>query len=154
MARRHFPHSVDTGAMWSFDRIEDANVELVIHLPGLSDLPIPGTIRAHVGATVRFAGPESMLYAGLSWTFKVPGTPVFVEGTFGGALHNGALSGAVWPDRNLGCPLLFRESASLGFDLTDSAAVMLTVEHASHAGLCGNNNRGLTNMGVRVAVKF
>src|SRR5690606_1739066 len=84
-----------------------------------------------------------------SWTFHPFDGPVFIEGTFGGSINNGLASGAVEPARNLGCNVLFRESASVGVDINEHANVMLTLEHASHAGLCGPNNQGLTNLGVR-----
>jgi hypothetical protein len=50
--------------------------------------------------------------------------------------------------------VLFRESASIGYQITEQANIMLTVDHASHAGLCGPTNTGLTNLGVRVGWKF
>jgi len=53
----------------------------------------------------------------------------------------------------LGCHVLFRESASLGFNLTESWRIMGTIEHNSNAGLC-DFNRGLTNAGVRLGYKF
>lgn len=152
-----FLHSVDEtgpgGALINATRLQDANVELLFS-PDWAGPFMIGELRPHVGATVNFGGLESMAYAGLSWTVPVGDTPIFVEASLGGALHNGTLSGAVTPLRNLGCPVLFRESASLGWNFTDAASVMLTVEHASHAGLCGANNRGLTNLGVRFGYKF
>lgn len=149
-------HSTDEtgpgGTFWNLTRIQDANVELLFS-------PIDawtgwGEIRPHVGATVNFGGLESMAYAGLSWKVNLFDSPVFFEGAFGAAVHNGAASGAAAPARDLGCALLFREAANLGVDVTENASVMLTLEHASHAGLCGPLNRGLTNLGVRVGVRF
>ena len=44
--------------------------------------------RPHVGGSLNFDGQTSFAYAGLSWTIDV--TPdVFVEGSLGGAVHNG-----------------------------------------------------------------
>lgn len=153
-----FAHSVDEpgpdGAFWNVTRIEDANVELLFTPPDSDFWRILGSPRPHVGATVNFGGLESMAYAGLTWTWHVFDTPLFVEGTFGAAVTNGATSGAVFPARNLGCPVQFRESASLGYQVTPQASVMLTLEHASHAYLCGENNRGLTNLGMRFGWKF
>lgn len=150
-------HSVDepgpNGLFWNPTRIQDANVELLFDSDFSKWVPL-GELRPHLGATIDFGGLESMVYTGLSWTFQVPNTPVFVEGSFGGALHNGTLHAAIAPARNLGCPLLFRESASVGWKLTENASVMATVEHASHAGLCGSDNRGLTNFGVRFGYRF
>jgi lipid A 3-O-deacylase len=148
-----FAHSVDELTL-DMTRIQDANVELLIGLPTLDQMIGIGQIRPHVGATVNFGDLESMAYAGLSWTVPVFDTPVFIEGSFGAAVHNGESDGATPPGRNLGCSFLFRESVSVGVNVTESASIMATLEHASHAHLCGNNNRGLTNLGVRVGWKF
>ncbi|MHB1111424.1 MAG: acyloxyacyl hydrolase [Devosia sp.] len=155
-----FFHSVDHAPPGSFlgfldtTRLHDANVELLFNPFDLGDFNWIGEIRPHLGATVNFGGLESQVYAGLSWTWHVFDGPVFIEGTFGGALHNGATSGAIYPARNLGCSALFRESASIGFDITEQASIMATVEHSSHAGLCGAGNMGITNLGVRAGWKF
>jgi len=148
-----FGHSVDGSDGFHFDHVEDANFEALFSLPQLDSFIWLGQVRPHVGATVNFGGKESMAYAGLSWTVPL-GDMFFVEGAFGGAIHNGELHDAVDPLRSLGCPVLFHEAVSLGANITDNASVMLTAEHASHAGLCGNDNRGLTNMGVRFGFKF
>lgn len=153
-----FFHSVDRAPPGSFfldtSRLQDANVELLFTPFELGDFNWIGEIRPHVGATVNFGGLESQVYAGLSWTWRVFDGPVFIEGTFGGTVHNGAATGAVYPARNLGCAVMFRESASIGFDITEQASIMATVEHSSHAGLCGPVNEGITNLGVRVGWKF
>jgi hypothetical protein len=153
-------HSVDepgadsTMGIFNLTRRQDANVELLFKSPDLDAFRWMGSPRPHVGATVNFDGLESMAYFGLTWRAQVFDTPVFVEGSFGGALVDAERHGAIYPKRSLGCNFMFHESASLGYDLTDQASVMLTVEHASHAFLCGEDNRGLTNLGVRVGFKF
>ena len=153
-------HSVDHAPPGSFlgfidtTRLQDVNVELLWQPFDLGDWNWIGQIRPHVGATLNLGGLESQAYAGLSWTHFIAGGPVFIEGTFGGTIHNGALQGATYPARSLGCQVLFRESASLGYQFSDQASVMLTVDHASHAGLCGPTNTGLTNLGLRFGWKF
>jgi lipid A 3-O-deacylase len=110
--------------------------------------------RLHVGGSANLAGDTSFAYAGLTWTFDI--TPqFFVEGTFGGAIHNGNTDSIVIPpgEAALGCSPLFRESASLGYRLTPSWSVMATVEHLSNAGIC-KQNRGLTNIGLRLGYTF
>jgi len=78
----------------------------------------------------------------------------FIEGTFGGAYHDGPLS---WhaPDyrSSYGCRLNFHESGSLGFGLDENWRMMATVEHMSNGGLC-EPNAGLTTYGVRLGCKF
>jgi lipid A 3-O-deacylase len=114
------------------------------------DVLIP---RAHVGTTLNFDGRTSSAYAGLTWTLDV--TPqVFVEASFGGAVHNGKTGPVIVPEHNaLGCSPLFRESASIGYRFTPALSAMVSVEHLSNGGLC-SNNRGLTNTGVRIGYSF
>ena len=138
---------------WIDSQIQDANVELLFTPFDLGSFNSWGELRPHVGATVNFAGLESMVYGGLSFTSHLFDTPLFIEGTFGGAVHNGASSGAVAPARNLGCPVLFHESVSVGYDVTPDLSVMITADHISNAGLC-DFNRGLSKIGVRVGWKF
>ena len=155
-----YSHSVDEpGALFGvFDvsRVQDVNVELLFDTPGMSDWLAWGVLRPHLGATVNFAGLESMVYGGVSWTVPIAETPLFFEASFGGAVHNGSTGPygtATYPARDLGCSLAFRQSASLGVMINDNASIMATVEHASNANLC-QSNRGLTNMGIRFAYKF
>lgn len=150
-------HSVDhvpQGSLLDTSRLQDVNVELLWRPFDLGEWNWIGEFRPHVGATINFGGLESHAYAGLSWTHFIAGGPVFVEASLGGTIHNGALQGAIAPARSLGCQVLFRESASVGFQFTEQASMMLTVEHASHAGLCGPTNTGLTNLGLRFGWKF
>lgn len=153
-----FSHSVDEPGdfLGTFDmqRVQDLNVELLFDVPAMSDWLVWGELRPHLGSTVNFGGLESMVYGGLSWTVPVFNTPLFLEASFGGAIHNGNTDQtAVYPARSLGCTVLFRESLSVGTQITENASIMATIEHASNANLC-NDNRGLTNMGLRVGWKF
>lgn len=153
-----YAHSVDEpGAffgVFNTSRVQDLNVELLFDVPTLTEWVTLGEVRPHLGATVNFGGLESMVYGGVSWTVPVFDTPLFVEATFGGAVHNGNTTvGAVYPARGLGCPVLFRESASIGLKVNENASIMATIEHASNANLCADN-RGLTNMGIRFGWTF
>lgn len=150
-------HSVDhapPGMFIDTARLHDLNVELLWRPFDLGDWNWLGEIRPHLGGTFNFGGLESQVYAGLTWTHYIAGGPVFIEGSFGGTIHNGALSGATLPARNLGCSVLFRESAAIGYQFSEQANVSLMVDHSSHAGLCGANNYGLTNLGLRFGWKF
>lgn len=154
-----YAHSVDEpGALlgvFNVERMQDLNVELLFDAPSLTSWVTLGELRPHLGATLNTAGLESMVYAGVSWTVPVFDSPVFVEGSFGGAVHNGnTIGNAVYPARNLGCPVVFREALSVGVNLSENASVMATIEHASNANLCDNGNRGLTNLGVRFGYRF
>jgi hypothetical protein len=108
--------------------------------------------RPHVGGSLNFDGRTSFAYAGLSWTVDV--TPdIFVEGSVGGAVHNGK-DHPLAHRQELGCSPLFREAGSVGVRLSANWSVMATVEHLSNGGLCSEENRGLTNVGARVGYSF
>jgi lipid A 3-O-deacylase len=112
--------------------------------------------RPHIGGSINTNSRTSFAYAGLTWTIDI--TPnIFVEGSFGGAVHNGdthSNPALVAPDhQTLGCSPLFRESGSVGVRLSANWSVMATIEHLSNAGLC-TQNRGLTNVGARVGYSF
>jgi hypothetical protein len=110
--------------------------------------------RPHIGGSVNFDGRTSFAYAGLTWSLDV--TPrIFVEGAFGGAVHNGNTHPFVTAhdQQALGCSPLFREAGSIGFRLSTQWSLVATVEHLSNAGAC-DQNRGLTNIGARVGFAF
>lgn len=109
--------------------------------------------RFHLGGSLNTDGRTSYAYAGATWTFDI--TPrIFIEGSLGGALHDGN-TGSVRKagEASLGCSPLFRESASLGFRLSGSWSLLLTIDHISNAGLCRKND-GLTNVGARLGYTF
>jgi lipid A 3-O-deacylase len=110
--------------------------------------------RPHIGGSLNFDDRTSFAYAGLSWTIDV--TPnIFVEGSFGGAIHNGGDSSHPLSDRqSVSCSPLFRESGSVGVRLSANWSVMATIEHLSDGGTCSDENRGLTNVGARVGYSF
>lgn len=130
----------------------DINAEALFNSPDwLSWAFAPRPI---VGANISTGGGTSIGYAGLAWTWDF--TPsLFLEGSFGGAIHNGHTSEPTGSrDRNnYGCRVMFHESASLGYRLTSSTSVMLTVDHMSNASLC-DSNPGLTDAGVRLGYAF
>ncbi len=106
--------------------------------------------RPHVGANINFNGDTSMGYVGLTWDTKLTDR-LFIESSFGAALHNGPHDDK--DSAAFGCAVNFRESTSLGVALSEQWRMLITVEHMSNAGLCGEND-GLTNAGVRLGYKW
>jgi lipid A 3-O-deacylase len=106
--------------------------------------------RPHIGFSVAPDNGVSLVYAGVTWDMKLADR-LFFETSFGGALHDGSTASDD-PD-SYGCSLLFRESASLGYAITERTQLLLTVDHMSNASLCGQN-QGLTNAGVRLAHRW
>jgi len=150
-------HSIDEpgpgGAGANFTRWEDISFEVLFHSPQVDAFRWIGSPRPSIGANLNLGGRESLVRAGLTWHLPIMETGLFLEGTFGAALHNGLAAGAVPPARDLGCSLLFYESAAIGYEVTDRFNVVLSIEHASNANLCAAN-RGLTNAGVKFGYKF
>lgn len=109
--------------------------------------------RLHVGGTASLGGKTSQAYAGFTWTWNLT-QKFFVEAGFGGALHNGKTAMVPPPGFNaMGCGWGFHEQGTVGYRLTDAWSVMLTVEHTSNSGIC-KQNRGLTNVGMRLGYSF
>ncbi len=134
----------------------DLNAEYLSKF-GAFDLFVPRTriqavFRPHIGANLNLNSDTSFAYAGYSLTLNLSDR-LFLEGSFGGMVHNG-LSDGVGDDRlDLGCNVMFRESIAAGFRFTERWNVSAIVEHSSNSGFCNANN-GLTNAGVRMGYVF
>lgn len=142
-------HHVESGA--------DVNIEMLFVSPPI--LSIIGSPRPHIGADINTAGNTSDGYFGLTWGATLyqlfgiaPG--IFVQGSLGGAVHDGYLTGGAPPGRKLlGSRILFRESAELGYQLTPVVSVSAILDHISNANLAPRN-AGITSAGVRLGFKF
>jgi lipid A 3-O-deacylase len=103
--------------------------------------------RWHIGASVNTFGDTSQLYAGLTWDYFLTDS-LFLEGTFGGAVHDGPLDE---PHRaSYGCRANFRESAGVGLKLSERLRLVVEIDHMSQAQLCADRNSGLTNIGLKL----
>lgn len=109
--------------------------------------------RIHVGGDISTAGEANQVYAGFSWTVPI-GELLFVEAGFGGSLNDGKLESDGGRGPFLGCHTLFHEYVAAGVNITKNWRVVGTLEHSSHANLCGEPNNGLTRGGVMVGYKF
>jgi hypothetical protein len=131
----------------------DLNFELLFSRPaivyGNSLADIALRPRLHVGSSINIDGYTSQAYAGFTWDIPLHDR-LSLELTFGGALHDGPSNG---PGSAFGCPLNFRESASLGFAVSERWRLYGTVAHMSNAGLCVRNS-GLTSGGIRLGYMF
>jgi lipid A 3-O-deacylase len=136
----------------------DVNLELLFTSPDF--LKILGAPRPHIGTDVNSDGNTSQFYAGLTWHLTlVPGVlaksdPLYVEGSLGGAIHNGEAEGpSNSNEKRLGSVALFRESLELGWKFTDFQTIGIYMDHISNAGLA-KHNEGLTSLGGRLGFKF
>jgi lipid A 3-O-deacylase len=142
------------------DNIEhgpDINVEMLFTSPDL--LAIIGSPRPHLGADINTAGETSDGYGGLTWGISViqnlfrPGDYVFTEGSLGLAYQDGFIDTHPVGRKALGSPILFRESAEIGYQVTPMISISAILDHISNANL-GRHNAGITSAGGRVGLKF
>ena len=96
------------------------------------------TVAQLCSVTIRPTGPSGQAFPLIE--------RVSLELTFGGSLHDGPNAGE---GSAFGCPLNFRESASIGIAVTERWRLYGTIAHMSNAGLCARNS-GLTSAGVRL----
>jgi len=130
----------------------DLNLEVLFTSPDV--LKAIWSPRPHFGLTGNTAGDTDQVYAGLGWQwdfFK----DWFAGFTLGGAVHDGKLRthDGARDKKELGCRVLFRESADLGYRLGGPHSLMLSFSHISNAKLCGVNE-GLENVGIRYGYRF
>ena len=134
----------------------DFNFEFVTPPPFKLEDPTwqPLIPRLHAGGQVNLDGRTSYGYFGLTWSYDIL-PRIYIEGSFGGSVNNGLLGDDFTPfsRAKLGCHLLFRESASIGYRLTEHWSIMATADHISNGGLC-TYNRGLNNYGGRLNYTF
>ena len=109
--------------------------------------------RMHLGGNLNTAGRTSDGYLGWTWTVPVY-RGLFAEISLGGSYNDGHTQFVPPPGYSaVGCHLMFRESASLGYQFTEHWSVLATAEHISNDHLC-DRNAGITNFGGRLAYTF
>jgi lipid A 3-O-deacylase len=95
----------------------------------------------------------------LSWGVSViqnlfrPDDFIFAQGSLGGAYHDGYTGPAPRGRKDLGSPVLFRESVEIGYQVTPTLSISALLDHISNANLA-NHNAGITSVGGRVGFKF
>ncbi len=106
-----------------------------------------------VGATVNFSGDTNTVYAGATARYRFT-EALFFEGFFGFTVHD-ANTPVDANGLDLGCKLLFREGAGLGYQ-RGKHSLGVYVSHASHGGIiCDEDeNDGITSVGLRYGYHF
>lgn len=130
----------------------DGNIEILFASPRWLDFI--GSPRPHVGGSFNSAGDTNQAYLGLTWDWSF-WKGAFAEFSLGGAIHDGETDQGSAPlDRKeLGCPVLFRESIGLGWRFQNRHSISLHLDHISNAKLC-DTNEGLENVGIRYGYMF
>lgn len=130
----------------------DINGEILFNLPLQSFFSLIGSPRFHLGGSINSEGDTDQGYFGLTWDYKSD-MGAFVEGSFGGAIHDGKLNSYSGGRKSLGSRVLFRLSASVGYQFNDHHSLAVMVDHISNAGLA-SPNEGMDNVGVRYGFRF
>lgn len=138
---------------WRLNQIENVSFDVLFHSPDYDVFRWIGAPRPELGATINLDGQDSMAHLGLTWQLPIFDTPIYLEGTFGAAVHNGALTGAAPGRKNFGCQVNFYERFGVGMHVSESVTATLTYEHTSNNEWCQAND-GLSNFGLRVGWKF
>lgn len=107
--------------------------------------------RVHLGTSINTSGDTNQIYAGLTWNLYLTDA-LFLEGTFGGAIHDGPLDKP--HVASYGCRANFRESAGVGVRLGEHWRLVAEIDHMSQAQLCAERNSGLTNVGLKLGYAF
>jgi len=150
-------HSVDrpgpNGELLNFTRLEDISFEVLFHSPNIDAFTWIGSPKINFGTTINTQGRESKIHLALTWQAQIFDSSFFVEGTFGVAVHNGAIDGVVEPARRLGSRVLFYEAAGIGMNISDNMNAIIFAEHASNANLSSPND-GISNIGAKIGFVF
>jgi lipid A 3-O-deacylase len=128
----------------------DGHIEVRFASPRFLDIiwsPEP-----HIGANINTEGDTSQVFAGLSYEWNL-WKGLFAGISVGGALHDGETDSGALDKKDLGCHLLFRESLTLGWELTEHHKIAAIFDHISNAKIC-SHNEGLENLGVRYSYRF
>lgn len=128
----------------------DIHVEIRFTSPALLDLiwsPEP-----HIGANISTSHQTSQVFFGLTYEWNL-WKSLYGGFSLGGTVHDGRLASRLLGRKELGCPVLFRESVHLGWAFTDHHRLSVILDHSSNASLC-DRNEGLENTGLRYSYRF
>ena len=159
----------------SIGGFEDESTQIAA---GLISRPIEplrrlGRPSAYLLAAVNTDGGTSYAAAGLSWRLRLTETGrIYVRPGLGLAVHDGevdlpspyavGLSDVQRQERfargeqeiDLGSRVLFEPEIALGFQATDRVAVEASYMHVSHGTIFGDQNPGLSDVGLRLVYNF
>ena len=138
---------------FTFAGLESAQFDFYWKTPFPNVLRWIGSPRPFIGGIVSFGGRENSLHWGWQWHVPV-GNIFYVEGAVGNGIHDGDLSGAVAPRRNLGCRYLYHWSAGVGANVTERVTVTAQIQHMSNILAGCTPNDGMNHFGISVGWKF
>lgn len=138
---------------FTFAGLESAQFDLYWKTPFPDVLRYLGSPRPFVGGIVSFGGRENSVHWGWQWHAPL-GRIFYLEGAVGNGIHDGDLSGAVAPRRNLGCRFLYHWSAGVGANINEHWTVTAQLQHMSNILAGCTPNDGMNHFGISVGYKF
>ena len=142
-----------TQGLWGETGLRTAHAEVLFAKPFTpADLFTSYFIpRPHIGSSLNLNG--GVAFAGLTWNIDM--TPqIFVEASLGAAIHSRHRDDPIRSAQALpGCSPSFRETASVGYRISERLSFAATLERYDNAGLCPER-RSLTNIGARIGYSF
>lgn len=136
-----------------FARVHNITGEAIFGGIDLNVLDVPGDIRPVLGASVSLDGNDSWAWAGLNYHVEML-EPLFFEFTLGGTIHDGYLDNPP-PGRDAyGCRALIYASGGFGVRMSETLTAMVTLDHGSHARLCGSTNPGFNALSFKLGYTF
>jgi lipid A 3-O-deacylase len=129
----------------------DYNFEALFVSPELFDFM--WSPRPMLGGTVNDDGDTSRAYGGLTWEWW-PLDSVFIDFSFGFAVHDGNIDDNELGRKDFGSRVLFRESLELGWNFYNRDRISIILDHISHGHAFGDPNEGMDSLGVRYGYRF
>lgn len=107
--------------------------------------------KSHVGLSINSRKGTNQFYTGLTWSLHI--SYFYIEPTFGIGVNDAKKKRPSRHKQALGSPVLFRESISVGCDLTPQWIGYVFIDHISNAHL-GCVNPGITTVGCRIGYRL
>lgn len=107
--------------------------------------------KSHVGLSINSKGGTNQFYTGLTWSLHI--SYFYFEPTFGFGINDAKKKRPTRHKQALGSSVLFRESISIGCDITSRWIGYVFIDHISNAHL-GCVNPGITTVGCRIGYRL
>ena len=106
----------------------------------------------HIGGHFNTGGNTNQVFVGGTWMFDF-GRDFLAGGGLSLAIHDGETDTHLLDRKELGLPILFRESLEFGYRLDQHNRITLHLDHISNAGI-DKNNEGLDTFGLRYTYRI
>jgi hypothetical protein len=165
-----YAHAIGDGL--SVDKSDEAGAQVIggYRTGRIEALGFLGKPSLHLVGAVNTAGGINYAATGFDWRIPIGDSRFYVRPGIGIAIHDGevdlpnpydpAISGEERARRladktlDLGSRVLAELQLGLGFQATERLSLELSWEHVSHGRLAGDQNPGLSDLGVSATYRF